>query len=144
MTESNKNFLDMEKKLSEIPAVSTETHFLLNDISEKIVKNQELSQSEDDYLGELWRSLQEEDKNFVLSLVSQQSNGMLSREEVMACVNVLLAAVQLGPNLDNIRRLLIDRSTSLDRFQQALGEVSVPKQSKLLLLQVYEKLIRTQ
>lgn len=127
--------------LEEIPKISPEYHFFLNDISDKLLSGKELYQTEVDNLEIIYDLTQSLEPVLVDILDFHRANLKISRIEYLFTVNYFLTANQNGPDSTNIKDAIISKRISVEGFEDLLNEVQMPTNTRMFLLHVYEKLI---
>ncbi len=129
-----------QKKLEVVPSIKPETHFLLNDISKKIIENQEPSQEEIDTLEMIYDMTQDIERNFVGYMDQYRSKEVISKSEFLATVGYFLIAHQNGPETEPLKNEMILASLDTTTFNSVSEKISIPEYTRLLLNNIYEKI----
>jgi|GEM_PF-1963712 len=137
---NNQKFNKMEEDLEKIPTVKPEVHFLLNDISSTLLSKGEISIEQADFLDTVWKALQEIDKEVVNRFSFLVSKKIISREEAMCAANVFLTSLQVGPDLSSIRDIFFKEDYMSNGIVMNLKDISLPENSRNLLIHVYNKI----
>lgn len=130
----------MEEKLEAIPAVKPEAHFELNDAAGKVLKGEKLDEHEEDAMDAIYRELQDLEKMMVNILNAARSEESISKEEFLLAVNHFLIAQQQGPDSSMLKDLFESGEKDLAAFLREIETISIPKHTKQLLIQVYQKI----
>jgi len=130
----------MEAKLETIPTVKPDVHFELNDISQKIIQVEPLSQKEFDSLEMIYMELQDLEKELVTSLDVYRSKKVISKEEFLLAINYFLIACQQGPHSEQLNLMFRDSVFDTYKFDEVSKTISIPEHMRTLLQTVYLKI----
>lgn len=131
-----------QAELERVPIIKPDFHFVINDISEKILNNQELTQEDMGDLEIVHDLTQALEKNLVTFMEQYRSWGVIAAPEFLAVTNYFLTAKQNGPDSNVVRDELISSTISVEDFQKITEGVSMPGNTRKLLVVAYEKILR--
>lgn len=130
----------MEEKLEIIPTVKPEVHFELNDLSQKLLQEEQLLETEVGSLEMIYSELQDLEKELVTFLDNFRSAGTISKEEFLLSINYFLVAHQQGPDSAELKAAFQDGTKDEYLFNETAGSVSIPEHTKALLQRVHSKI----
>ncbi len=133
-------FKNLEASLSEIPQVKPEAHFELNDIAAKIVADQALDEKDTAFLESIYNALQDLEKGIVSNLDEYRGREVISKEEFLITVNYFLIAKQKGPDSAKLTLAYEEKKLDTEQFQDLAIGISMPEQTRRVLMLVYEKI----
>ncbi|MES2930660.1 MAG: hypothetical protein V4665_02670 [Patescibacteria group bacterium] len=134
-------FKKMESELEEIPHVKPEVHFKLNDISKRISSGKEIDRKDIDSLELIYSELQDLEKSLVSNLDDYRSKGIVQKEEFLITINFFLVAKQNGPETSQLLNIFKNKNLSVGDCTQLIDSISIPEHTKIVLLNVYSKII---
>ena len=126
-------FRKSEEKLNEIPQIKPEAHFALNDISQKIISGEKLSQEDDDFLGTIWATMQDLDKEIIEHLDTKRSSQIISKDEASSCGVYFLMSKQIGPDSKKLRDAFYQNLLSEEAFEGLSKNISIPENTRSIL-----------
>ncbi|MEI6650587.1 MAG: hypothetical protein WCL23_04100 [Candidatus Moraniibacteriota bacterium] len=132
-------YILMEAKLEEPRKVSSEAHFLLNDVAQKIASGQELTSSDTNLLETLWSELQGEDREICEVFEKARSHGMITSTEALVSTCLFLISAQIGPDCSRLRDAVRFGST-IEIFTELSGGINIPEQTRAILVSTFRKM----
>jgi hypothetical protein len=127
-------------ELEKVPTIKPDFHFIINDISAKVLQNQELEQKEIDDLEMVYEKTQDIEKELILSIDTFRSREIISKEEFLLTATYFLTANQQGPNSTDLKRILISKEVPTQDFIENCQKVSIPENTKSIIVEVYRKI----
>ena len=141
--ENIKDFEQYKKDQSELEKILTikpEFHFILDDISKKILNNEELSTKERGDLEMVFDMVQDLDKELISALDLYRSEDVISKIEFLITSDYFLTAEQNGPDSANLKEYFTDKYLDKDGFNQISQGISIPQNTREILVKVYKKI----
>ncbi len=141
MNFSNKELFKIkENELQNIPIVKPEVHFLLNELSQKILQGDKLSTSQNSDLEIVWDELQYLDRNFTDMVDLYRSNGVITKNELLIVAGFFLSSQQIGPVSNILKDQFCSIQVPIDSFNNSTFEVSIPEYTRKIIQETYRKI----
>ena len=128
------------KNLEAIRRPKPEAHFLIDDISKKILTGQKISEVDRDILSGIFAELQDLDKNLVSYMNELRSSGTISSEEVGVITSYFLVSRQIGPESSSLRNEFYNSEIMLKDLEKISKQISMPENSRTILVSAYKKI----
>lgn len=138
------NFEQYKKDQTEIeiiPKIKTDFYFTLNDVSKKIINDEELTEKEIDDLEMIYDVAQGLERELISILDFYRSNNIITKSEFLVSLGYFLTAHQNGPNSSSIKNKIIEKKISVDEFYGYLKLISIPGNIREVLVRIYKKII---
>lgn len=140
-TPNFEQFKKDEEKLEKIPTIKPEFYFVINDICQKILNNQGLSDKEKDDLEMVFDMTQNIEKELIVTLNRYRSRNLITEIEFLLTADYFLTANQNGPESDKLKKPFMDISIKLEDFKNISKDISMPEDIRKLLQIIYSKII---
>ncbi len=129
-----------QERLEAIPTIKSEFHFVINDISKKVLAGDPLTDKEIDDLEMIYHSTQDLEKELVVYLDDYRSRYIITKLEFLITSDYFLTAYYNGPDSKEIKDLLMNPNVSTADFKIHLQKVSVPEYTRKILADTQSKI----
>ncbi len=129
-----------QARIEKIPTTKPETHFVINDIAGKVLGDQPLSDKEIGNLEIIYNLTQDLEKELITFLDEKRARDIISKIEFLIVSDYFLIARQNGPDSDNIKNIIIENVIGSEEFNNYIGSIEVPKNTKSVISNVYKKI----
>ncbi len=134
------NLDTFQNSFQQIPKAKQEAHFVVNDIARKLLNNEEVSEEERDLVKGIFIELQDLDRDLMFLLEKYCGDNTISSMEFNVVASFFLISLQVGPDSRELRKLFYEIIGSPTQIQASLDQVSIPGNSKQVLMATYEKM----
>ncbi len=129
-----------QASLEKIPTIKPDFHVVIENLSSKVINNQELTQQEINDLEMVYNMTQSIEKEIVVFLDHYRSKNVISKTEFLILMGYFLATNQNGPDSTKTKNELIGGMISNEDFEKLPEVIAIPPKTRLILLEVYKKI----
>lgn len=133
-----------QEGINKIPNIKAEFHFVVNDIAKKFLSNEFITEKEMADLEMVYTMTQDLEKEIITHLDMYRSKGIINKTEFLIISNYFLVANQNGPDSNWIKDLFINNNVSPESFKADSEKISIPENTREVLVSVYFKVNNVQ
>ena len=131
-----------QKALEQSFEVKPEAHFVWNDIAEKFVNKQPITEAEHELLEEAFMELQNGNNlDIVTGMISFRDKGFLTTPEMYLIANYFFTAAQIGPEGRGLKDVFFFQSMDNKSFKSHTNTISIPVHTRILIQNVYSNIL---
>lgn len=129
-----------QSRLEKIPTIKPDFHNVLDNLSGKIISNQELTIEEINDLEIIYNMTQNLEKESVVFLDRYRSENIITKSEFLITIDYFLMANQNGLDIAKIKAELLSNTVSSEDFGKLCEGIIMSSQTPQLFQRVYKKI----
>jgi superfamily I DNA/RNA helicase len=129
-----------EAKLEKIPQIKIIFHDIINNISQKVLSGEELTEREMSELDVVYDYTQSLEMDLVSLMNIHRAKNIISPVEFLIAIDYFLTANQNGPESGVIKNALMDGMIDEKEFTELVNQVPILEHTRAVLLKVYSKI----
>ena len=135
----------MEKsRFDQIPTPAPEAYSVLKRVLRNVVKEKsELSQDElldREAAGDIYKELESLDRKMISDVTDLYVEGKINNEEKLFLVSLFLTSKSIGPNLENVKNILLRKVINIAEIQSELAAINLDSEFKDFIMQIANKI----